>query len=830
MQSKALFALLGLSLAACQVGDGFEDYYAGATAAAPTISSISVQGDRTGNTGGQAATIQGSGFGGDASGVVVVIGDVNATILDVTDSSIDVIVPQGPVQGGKVDVVVGTAGGRAVLTDGFEYPMPAVYDDQSAYIVVNNDWFSCYGGIGPSGCENLAYNGYTGITGRAEFLDGFTFPYQQGQFVGYWGGADVRNEWVVDKPGYEYISLDIEGGVEDLRVKTVSTFSLQNPALASTEGFCSDLSALGTYYYGGGDPITDDAGNVVGRTEAQTFGYSWNSDVPFVNEPPNSDGDRCEDPRDRNYRPSELKFCEAYNDRDAALTAYERAGTWVYNADWPVGEYFFMPESEDINDYTDPDASNVSVALNVPELEIQGVNLTLPPWAPFTPTTGLAGPSGFPELWGVGDFDACPGGDDDGASTLDEDGVVFQWYPADLGTDWDDGVKDVNVSVRLALSAFYLGWYGGESTPMRASIVVPDDNNYDPETGLSSVTVPNWVLMQFPTLTFTSGPQDDPFGGQTWVWGDPEAGDAGYLIVTMERLTDYRVEAPTLAGDLVFTYATGNFGFFFWHNPTDAADSCSDCQDNDGDGWADAMDPDCADGGTAEDDSAYGSTTCNDGIDNDGDGLIDSDDPDCEDGLDGETNCSDGIDNDEDGWTDLEDGECGPGGTGVEVGDDDPSWQCNNGADDDGDGWIDFDDPDCVYGFDDEVGFGDTACNNGIDDDGHFDPDATDLTCLIWGATYDSEQPEKMSGQCADGIDNDDGDGYVDENDPDCELPPYSVEAYTEGQADWFGWSSTCYNGINDDKPADKLTDAADPDCTNPVTGVPDGFLDTEAP
>lgn len=58
---------------------------------------------------------------------------------------------------------------------------------------------------------------------------------------------------------------------------------------------------------------------------------------------------------------------------------------------------------------------------------------------------------------------------------------------------------------------------------------------------------------------------------------------------------------------------------------------CTDGIDNDGDGWIDAADPDCATGGPEK---GYGTTQCNDGIDNDGDGWIDFYDPDCSDALD----------------------------------------------------------------------------------------------------------------------------------------------------------------------------------------------------
>jgi len=59
---------------------------------------------------------------------------------------------------------------------------------------------------------------------------------------------------------------------------------------------------------------------------------------------------------------------------------------------------------------------------------------------------------------------------------------------------------------------------------------------------------------------------------------------------------------------------------------TGATTGCSDGEDNDGDGWSDALDPDC---GKGEQETGYSGLACNDGVDNDGDGLSDSEDPEC---------------------------------------------------------------------------------------------------------------------------------------------------------------------------------------------------------
>ncbi len=68
-----------------------------------------------------------------------------------------------------------------------------------------------------------------------------------------------------------------------------------------------------------------------------------------------------------------------------------------------------------------------------------------------------------------------------------------------------------------------------------------------------------------------------------------------------------------------------------WYVGDLVGETCSDGIDNDGDGWLDAKDPDCADG---EREVGFGETECNDGIDNDHDGFDDAADPECMDGFD----------------------------------------------------------------------------------------------------------------------------------------------------------------------------------------------------
>ncbi|MFT5586479.1 MAG: hypothetical protein ACI9VR_004078, partial [Cognaticolwellia sp.] len=117
---------------------------------------------------------------------------------------------------------------------------------------------------------------------------------------------------------------------------------------------------------------------------------------------------------------------------------------------------------------------------------------------------------------------------------------------------------------------------------------------------------------------------------------------------------------------------------------------CSDETDNDGDGWIDAGDPDCASG---IEELGLGSDACNDGQDNDSDGAVDADDPECDSAQDDQeaSGCTDGQDNDGDGWTDADDPECDTGSDeeGVRI-----SRECNDGVDNDSDGAIDAEDSD----------------------------------------------------------------------------------------------------------------------------------------
>ena len=244
--------------------------------------------------------------------------------------------------------------------------------------------------------------------------------------------------------------------------------------------------------------------------------------------------------------------------------------------------------------------------------------------------------------------------------------------------------------------------------------------------------------------------------------------------------------------------------------------TCDDGLDNDCDGLTDATDPDCD----------PMPEICDDGIDNSGNGLVDCADPACDGFVSGACDtgnagicaagttacrelqqfcdqnepagtegpfdsptCSDGLDNDCDGLTDADDPDC-----------ETPPEVCDNGIDDNGNGLIDCEDPQC-----DGVSFG--ACdtgNAGVCSAGTLTCDGSAI-----GPVCTQDQAAGTEGPfgdatCSDGLDND-CDGLTDAADPDCEEPLVEI----------------CDNGIDDT--GNGLVDCADPECD----GFVDGACDT---
>ena len=785
------FVFLVLAACGCAFqGDAPVMYYSGD---GPSISGLDVTSEH-GNIGGATVTISGSGFGADAEAIVVMFGTNNADIQGVTDSAITVTVPPGPVSCGKVPVTVATAENYFVFGDeegesGYIYDPGPIYDDdataetiydsEDAYVVLQN-----YTGINWE-----SWVGTTGVAGFGEFLE-FSYPRYHTQDIGVASATDMgpAEEWVVQTPGLvNYIM-----GLEDLRLE-VDDFTVYNSDNAGVQDWVDNMSL---------EPA------------------------------------RADDPDILTYNVDELHLCqEAYKDtRDKHR----------YSSEWPVTENFFWTDNED-------DTVDVTIDFGDDQAVVfsdgaTSVDIKLPPQMVVYGTEGFKGgdSAGGWTLTqaGVGTFDACFDDEDDADrdTTLDDVALRWEWepIPTDVLATIESGIGsgpllDVQTYVRVTINQMSIGWIGGESYPIRTTIVVPDDNNFDDESGMSSVEMPMDIFYQLPTADVFSG--GETMGMPTW--DDPTDPRWGYTFVSVDRITEYRLASydadgmadPAagvgLQGDLVVAYATGDFGLFSYEHALDSADSCSDCVDNDGDGWVDRDDPDCDDdyredgSDPTEDNYTLGMFTCNDELDNDEDGLVDWEDDECDAGDESESNCDDGEDNDGDGWEDELDGECIDGG--VELGED--TWGCSNGLDDDGDNWIDGDDPDCTDGQQEEVGFGKVACNNGLDDDGHGDVDGADPFCFYGsdGAYGESEQPE-MTSECADDLDND-GDGYIDAFDPDCETGSYYRESREYWTDDFFDLIPACYNGEDDD--GDGQIDALDPGCYSDG-GDADGFLDSE--
>jgi len=819
--------LIGLSLIGCD-GDGdLPSYYQGGSGPEPTAIS---QHTEAGNVGGDVVRIVGKNFGGDHDAVTVVFGSQNAEIISVADDELEVRVPQGPIQGGKVIVTVGTVGGQGVVPGGYNYEVGDLLDNEVGYILVNDQWQSCLGGVGKAsagvGCETIAYNGYTGIEGRAVFFDGVKFPNVHSMYVGWAAGSDMSwGEWKIQAPGQMPNSFDMETAFENLHFDGVSGFSLYNEAWDSQslredqdEEWCTQINQLDRHRFGGGVvdgmymPPVEVSG--AGQVVSDTMGTSFLRDA--------TSGDEvCSDSAgQRAYQRSNLTFCETQE--------ADKVNTYAYAADWPVGESFFGSKKTNDGETVFDETSSSQISVNVPRAGLNQ-SIRLPPPITVYGSSGfdIGGVGGDKSLWGLVDLESCSDSNGDGLFGLDDKAATFEWKPYSGDLTSGGLVSGARTYVRVTLNVLDIGWFGGVGSSIRASITVPDDHGYDPETNRSSVEIPSWVLYQMPDITNSWGTENNLGGSPSFSWGSPERSDYGYLVVTVDRVTEYAIRSAKLGGDVVFAYASGDFGFMGWRNPVLEPDDCSDCSDNDGDGWTDIKDPDCRVGGL-ENNSGFGQYTCNDGVDNDLDGDVDAKDTDCSSGSDAESpECGDDIDNDGDGWTDDDDPDCSEGAGLFENDATFGNYGCNNGVDDDGDGWTDSTDPVCGEGTDPEDdGFiAEVECNDGIDNDGNGDIDAEDTLCANMGAENEYEQYDEPGPGCSDGEDND-GDGYIDGLDPDCDFSPYRSEGKEFRDPAEYAGIDQCYDGIDND--LDLLIDADDPGCWE-EDGTPNGFLDDES-
>ncbi len=808
--NRTFLALLALpfGVTACALNQAdapayYEDW------APPSLSGIS-RAEEAGNVGGGVVTLSGGGFGDDASQVIVLFGDANAEILSLDDSRIEVRVPPGPIRGGSVRVRVATEGGYADLSGGYAYTIDDMYADQSAYVQVNNYWESCLGGRseegfnGPAGCADIAYVGTAGIDGQAQGLD-FRWPRFHSEGVGFLGATDESHgDWAFERPGVSAFAA----GIDELR-RDVGRIWFQNDTWKGNKVSCVNLDSTATYAYGGG---------VEGFEEP----YVQGGDAL----PSARDQLSCDD-GDVAYERDVLEFCPTPGGE-----------AFLYKPDWPVARNFFAGDRDSIEP--------ADVVFNAPEVGIRDVGLTVPESIRVRGTQGFVSPfaSSTPDdydnsLWGISTLATCFD-DGDGVEDGDDVAMRLEWNVSDVKlrkvvADSDGKVKSARSYVRVTLTAMSLNWFGTSNYPVKATLVVADDENED-ENGVAHVDVPASVLYQFPTTVNPESGSSGLGGGRVQTALDPARSDYGYLVVSIERVTDYALATNESGRDLVVSYATGDFGFYNWTNPVDAA-ACDNCTDDDADGWADALDPDCANG---QEEAGFGTTACNNGVDDDADGLSDAVDPDCEGPSDTDeaapiTGCTNGVDDDADGWSDALDPDCATGddelGFGASVcnngvddnhdgqvdaldedcvdgasSDEGPlDTSCTDGIDNDADGWSDDADPDCAGGAGPEAGFGTTACNDGEDNgDGDALADADDPQCVL--ATHDDESALPTGWTCTDGTD-DDGDGWIDAADPDCGT---GVDELGLGV-------SACNNGLDDD--GDGFVDALDVDCADAVDG-----------
>ena len=181
---------------------------------------------------------------------------------------------------------------------------------------------------------------------------------------------------------------------------------------------------------------------------------------------------------------------------------------------------------------------------------------------------------------------------------------------------------------------------------------------------------------------------------------------------------------------------------------------CTNGTDDDGDGFVDCADSDCASAANCQQTERE---DCTNGADDDGDGRIDCADPDCESAANCQMaeDCTNGTDDDGDGFVDCADPDCDSAAN-CQVAE-----NCTNGVDDDFDGFIDCFDPDCRQAPN-CASNGIENCSNRVDDDQDGYPDCSDPDCAM-----DPTCSSKPMELCDDGLDNDQ-DGFIDCADPDC--------------------------------------------------------------
>lgn len=195
------------------------------------------------------------------------------------------------------------------------------------------------------------------------------------------------------------------------------------------------------------------------------------------------------------------------------------------------------------------------------------------------------------------------------------------------------------------------------------------------------------------------------------------------------------------------------------------------------------------------------------------------------------TACADGCDNDGDSFVDCQDDDCARFAATLCLDTmENTIGRCSDGIDNDGDGPFDCNDPNCFASPDPTIDeFCELAeentveeCMDGLDNDANSFTDCADRGCtrdarasaaaiehcmMVAELSENTAWPTGDVARCDDGTDND-GDGLVDCQDPECGHAPNCVGG---GDIPPREYPLACDNGIDDDQ--DGVMDCEDPDC-----------------
>ncbi len=290
--------------------------------------------------------------------------------------------------------------------------------------------------------------------------------------------------------------------------------------------------------------------------------------------------------------------------------------------------------------------------------------------------------------------------------------------------------------------------------------------------------------------------------------------------------------------------------------------NCKDGVDEDVDGKTDCADSDCV-----ADTACTGvasETVCGDGIDNDKDGATDCADNDCAASPPcapmGETNCGDAVDNDKDGKTDCGDSDCALNLACIAS----KETLCADKVDNDKDGYVDCNDADCAGDAACAIGCAHDLCTQGAKLTAGCDA-CVDAICksdaFCCNTTWDDvctaavgqlcgkQCPGSVETICDDKKDND-TDGFIDCDDPDCKSnatcaaagclatgAPLTCGSATTGKNNDTGSTQkiagyTCTDGSANNETGAEFVQALTAECDGDVTialqktSTAGGFLD----